>query len=104
MSFYNKYINFAYTYGILRKFSYIYGTSYYLNDKETKFLISDYCLMCNLAGCKSIFLSPIYLLNDIKHTEIKIRNLNYNNFITNKDKSKKSYCELFHCEHLNLLL
>ena len=105
MTFIYKYWKCAYTYGFLRKISSVYGTSYYMNNKETPLLFTDYLLMCNFTGFKAIFASPLYILNDIKCCEIKLRNLDYNNFVIRNYENieQKKYNEIFYDNHLNLI-
>jgi hypothetical protein len=99
----NNYFKLSFTYGFLRKFSYIYGTNYIINKKEKPILITDYLIFCTYSGITSICFSPFFLLNDIKYLEIKMRKYNLNDYKIKNNEEDKKFSNILFDYHINYI-
>ncbi len=115
MTFFDKYLKGALAYGALRKFCYLYGSSYVVkevtDDKKEVYnkypiMATDYLICCSCGALTSIAcFAPFYLLNDIKYLEIKSRNLNPDNYklIDMSYKKEVTFKDLLFDPHLKFI-
>jgi hypothetical protein len=93
MSYINKYFGIAFTYGFLRKITYLNDIKEYTlyeNGKKyvTPLLMTDSIFASIFGGFQSIYALPFFVLADIRNMEIFLKDKNkvvYNNEYTYSD-------------------
>lgn len=85
----NNYLKIAFSYGFIRKYWYTKDLKYReIKDNqiiEKPILYIDYLFNSLYSGIYSCFVFPIYIYNDIRILELKIRNIKINDPLINKN-------------------